>query len=66
MSSRASLKACRNCRALLPSDQNKCPVCGGESFANEWRGVLIVFSEKSELGSAAGALRPWRYAVSLK
>jgi|ECHhosMinimDraft_1075155.scaffolds.fasta_scaffold00859_2 DNA-directed RNA polymerase subunit E" len=66
MSSKGSLKACRSCRAILPAEQTKCPVCGGESFATEWKGVLIVFSDRSELGLAAGAPKPWRYAVSLK
>ncbi len=59
-------KACRNCKALVLPDQDVCPVCGGNSFTDEWEGMVIILNEKSELMELTGAKKPWRYAINIK
>ncbi|MFP3204437.1 MAG: transcription elongation factor subunit Spt4 [Metallosphaera yellowstonensis] len=43
-----------------------CPVCGGNSFTDEWEGMVILLNETSELYEAMGAKKPWRYAINIK
>ncbi|MCI2415266.1 MAG: DNA-directed RNA polymerase, subunit E'' [Candidatus Aramenus sp.] len=59
-------KACKNCKALVPEDQEVCPVCGGSSFADEWEGMVIVIDENSEVAHLMGVKKPWRYTINLK
>ncbi|QKQ99803.1 DNA-binding protein [Metallosphaera tengchongensis] len=65
MSSR-TLKACRACKALVTKEITRCPVCGGNLFSDEWEGMIILLSDKSELVEALGASKPWRYAINIK
>ncbi|EZQ03115.1 MULTISPECIES: transcription elongation factor subunit Spt4 [Acidianus] len=66
MPSSSVFKACKNCKALVPLEQDICPVCGGNSFAKDWDGMIIIVSEKSELANLIEAKKPWRYAINLK
>lgn len=61
-----SLKACRNCRALVPLDTERCPVCGSTSFTEKWSGMIIVFDpERSRVATMLGIKKPGRYALKL-
>ncbi len=58
------LKACRNCRRLVPEDEKKCPVCGNESFTRFWRGMVIVIDPScSEIAKEMGIEYPGPYAI---
>ncbi len=59
-------KACKNCKALVPTEQEVCPVCGGSSFVDEWEGMVIIIDENSEIAQLMGVRKPWRYAINLK
>ncbi len=60
------LKACRQCRALVEIDEEKCPVCGSTQFTKFWRGmVVIVDPEKSEVAKIMGIKYPGRYAIAI-
>ncbi|BBG24203.1 transcription elongation factor subunit Spt4 [Sulfuracidifex tepidarius] len=59
-------KACKNCRALTNSDDAKCPVCGGQSFSDDWEGMIIIVDEESEIAKLMGVQKPWKYAINLK
>ncbi len=60
------LKACRNCKALVPLDAEKCPVCGGTSFTKFWRGMVIVNDpENSEVAKLMGIKYPGKYAIAI-
>lgn len=63
---RSFFKACKNCKALVNPDVKSCPICGESSFAEEWSGILIVFTIDSEAGKIAKVERPWRYAIQIK
>ncbi len=59
-------KACRNCKALVPLETKKCPVCGGEAFTKLWEGYIIVIDPaKSEVAQRIGAKIPWKYAIRI-
>ncbi|MGC9010408.1 MAG: transcription elongation factor subunit Spt4 [Sulfolobales archaeon] len=61
-----SLKACRNCKALVPLDTQKCPVCGSTNFTERWSGMIIVFDpERSRVATMLGITKPGRYAIKL-
>lgn len=60
------LKACRQCKALVPLDEKKCPVCGSTAFTKLWMGYVIVIDpERSEIAKKIGAKVPWTYAIRL-
>ncbi|BBL45794.1 DNA-directed RNA polymerase subunit E'' [Nanobdella aerobiophila] len=43
-------KICRNCKAIINKDANKCPYCGSTDLAEDFSGfVLIVNEERSEV-----------------
>lgn len=59
-------KACTKCRFLVPHEVGKCPVCGNESFTENWSGmVIIVDVGKSEIAKILDIKVPGRYAVRL-
>ncbi|MGC9079310.1 MAG: transcription elongation factor subunit Spt4 [Nanopusillaceae archaeon] len=44
-------KICRNCKAILDKDVDKCPYCGSRDFAEDFSGfILMIDPEKSEIG----------------
>jgi DNA-directed RNA polymerase subunit E" len=64
---RPPLKACRQCKALVPRDAKECPVCGSRNFTDDWEGALIVLDpEKSRIARSAGVEKPGRYAVKVR
>ncbi|MGC8573684.1 MAG: DNA-binding protein [Caldisphaera sp.] len=44
-----AMKACKNCGYLVPRDANVCPICGGNSFTEDWEGLFVVISNESEI-----------------
>ncbi|RLG77095.1 MAG: DNA-binding protein [Thermoprotei archaeon] len=63
---RKHFKACTKCRFLVPTEVGKCPVCGNESFTENWAGMVIVIDvEKSEIAKMLGIKVPGRYAIRL-
>ncbi|AWR99528.1 transcription elongation factor subunit Spt4 [Metallosphaera hakonensis] len=61
-----TLKACRSCKALVDKEIQQCPICGNNSFSDEWEGMVILLNEKSELAEALGESKPWKYAINVK
>lgn len=60
------LKACRNCRYLVPLEEQRCPVCGGTSFTKFWRGMLIVVDpDKSEVAKMLDIKYTGRFAIAI-
>ncbi|BFI73214.1 transcription elongation factor Spt4 [Nanoarchaeota archaeon] len=42
-------KVCRNCKAIIDKDVNKCPYCGSTDLSDDFSGfIIIVNQEKSE------------------
>ncbi|OYT52239.1 MAG: DNA-binding protein [Desulfurococcales archaeon ex4484_204] len=59
-------KACTKCKHLVPHEVGKCPVCGSESFTDDWAGmVIIVDVERSDIAKMLGLKHPGRYAIRL-
>jgi DNA-directed RNA polymerase subunit E" len=57
-------KACTKCKALVPHEVSKCPVCGNESFTDNWSGMIIVIDpEKSKIAKSLGIKVPGKYAI---
>ncbi len=60
------LKACTKCKCLVTHDVMKCPVCGNESFTENWSGMIVVIDpETSEVAKALNIRKPGRYAIRL-
>ena len=57
-------KACKTCRRLVKG--NLCPICKSSNVTTSWKGVLVVFSENSEIAKEAGITAPGKYAVRVK
>lgn len=56
--------ACKLCHAL--SQEESCPVCGGE-MSKEWQGYLeILDPENSVLAKEMGLLTPGKYALRVR
>ena len=56
--------ACKLCHAL--SQEEACPVCGGE-MSKEWQGYLeILDPENSVLAKEMGLLTPGKYALRVR
>lgn len=66
MPAKPLFKACKKCRALVPPEEQICPVCGSTEFTEEWTGMVILLKEESEVMKMFGAPKPWRYAINLK
>ncbi len=59
-------KACTKCKYLVPHDVGRCPVCGSESFTENWSGMIIVVDiENSEVAKILGIKHPGRYAIKI-
>ncbi len=63
---KAVFKACTKCKALVSLEASKCPICGNESFTENWSGMIIVVDpEKSKLAKSLGITKPGKYAIRL-
>lgn len=62
----ASLKACRNCHALVTEKTDICPICGSRDFSDDWSGLLIVLNIDSALGKELNISKPGRYALKVR
>ncbi|OYT48971.1 MAG: DNA-binding protein [Desulfurococcales archaeon ex4484_42] len=59
-------KACTKCKYLVPHEVGKCPICGSESFTDEWSGMVIIIDvDKSEIAKMLDIKVPGRYAIKL-
>ena len=64
---RSVFKACRKCKALVPHDTNKCPVCSSTSFTDDWEGMVIIIDvEESKSASTMEIKKPGRYAIKVR
>jgi DNA-directed RNA polymerase subunit E" len=60
------LKACMDCKSLVPREAEVCPFCGSVNLTENWEGAIIIISEKSELlGELEYLKKPGRYAVEV-
>jgi|Deesub1362A_J573_1020465.scaffolds.fasta_scaffold56999_2 DNA-directed RNA polymerase subunit E" len=63
---RKPFKACTNCRYLVPHDVGKCPVCGSETFTENWSGIIIVVDpEKSDIAKMLDIKVKGRFAIKI-
>ncbi|PLC68989.1 DNA-binding protein [Vulcanisaeta sp. EB80] len=59
-------KACRNCKAVVPEETEKCPVCGSTDFSKDWMGLIIVLKpEESCIASKLGIKKEGMYAIDV-
>ena len=66
MPKKLKLKACRNCKALVDTGAEKCPVCGSTAFTKLWRGYVIVIDPAgSEVAKKMNVTVPGMYAIRL-
>ncbi len=60
------MKACRNCKKIV-EEGDTCPLCQSDDLSDRHSGLLIVLdSEKSEIGKISEVKAPGRYAVKVK
>ena len=63
---RPSLKACKNCGALVFRDNERCPVCGSNQFTEDWKGMIVVIDpEASALAKELGIDKTGMFALSV-
>lgn len=59
-------KACRQCKAVIPDEEVKCPYCGSTDFTDEWRGLVIILNpEKSCIAKKLGINRQGMFALEV-
>ena len=57
-------KACKNCSAI--TDEDKCPLCGGET-SKDWQGyVIIVDHPRSEIAKKMGIHVNGKFALRVR
>jgi len=66
MAKKSVFKACKNCKALVETDKETCPVCGSSSFTEELDGMIIIIDSESEVAKITEAPKPWKYAIIIK
>lgn len=60
-------KACRKCKALVPHDVQKCPVCSSTSFTDDWEGIVIILKvEESKSARIMEIKKPGKYAIKVR
>lgn len=57
-------KACKKCKVIF--EQDKCPLCEGNNFTENWKGKIIVFDpEKSEIAQKLKIKQQGSYAIKV-
>ncbi len=60
------MKACKNCRMIVFSNEKKCPKCGGE-LSERFSGMIIIMEpERSEIAKLASVNAIGTYAIKVK
>ena len=59
-------KACRRCKALVPREATRCPVCGSTDLSEDWEGAIIVLDKESLVALRLGISREGRYAIRVR
>lgn len=58
------VKACKTCSAI--TEEDKCPLCGGET-SKEWQGyVVIIDHNKSEIAKRMGINVNGKFALKVR
>ncbi|MEZ0345022.1 MAG: transcription elongation factor subunit Spt4 [Infirmifilum sp.] len=61
------LKACTNCKALVPDEIEVCPICGGKEFSDDWDGFVAIISlENSSIRELLKIPKPGIYALKVR
>jgi RNA polymerase subunit RPABC4/transcription elongation factor Spt4 len=58
-------KACVDCRVLVEKG-SECPICKNDEFSTNWKSMLLVFDEDSEIAEEAEITAPGTYAVKVR
>lgn len=56
-------QACRNDKAL--TNQNKCDLCDSKDLSPNWKGRILVLSEKSEIAKKINLPKAGEYALRI-
>ncbi len=60
----AKMKACKKCNHL--TEENECPLCGGE-VVREWQGYLVIVDhEHSEIAKKMGIKTNGKFALKVR
>jgi len=55
-------KVCKNCKIFIEGD--KCPLCQGNQFVENWKGRIIVIDpEKSDVAKKLNIKKKGTYAI---
>ena len=55
-------KVCKRCKIFIEDD--KCPICKGNQFVENWKGRIIVLNaEKSQLAKKMDIKKKGTYAI---
>jgi len=59
-------KACVKCKALVKTEETKCPICGSTEFTFNWSGIAVILDPaNSQIAKLLGITKPGRYALKL-
>ena len=53
--------ACKICKRLV--EGNECPVCKNKDLTKNWKGVVIIFDQESEIAKISELTVPGKYAM---
>lgn len=58
-------KVCLKCKLFV--DGNKCPICNGNQFSDNWKGrIFIMDPNKSEIAKKISVTAKGEYAIKVK
>lgn len=62
-----SLKACLNCKLLVPLKVEICPNCSSRDFTEDWEGLIILLDpDNSEIAKVLEKSKPGKYALKVR
>ena len=58
-------KVCRNCKLFV--EENVCPICKKDAFANQWQGrIVFVDAKNSFIAKQMGVEENGEYAIKVR
>jgi DNA-directed RNA polymerase subunit E" len=56
-------KVCRNCKAIIDKDVDKCPYCGSTDLSEDYSGFIIIVNQESSEFSKKLNLKEGKWAI---
>ena len=56
-------KVCRNCKAIIDKDVDRCPYCGSTDLSEDYSGFIVIVNQESSEFSKKLNLKEGKWAI---